>query len=219
MCIHQQKIIVWRHPSCHLCKYFTTMRENGSRFRLLFIIAFISLCCVLGYCCTVLYRKSFRYDQSDTHTERQYHINLYLRETQRKIVDCCAVLSFAVKFFVYSTDFSPLMHSLLLFIFVSQSISTGMPQPIAPFCIYLFAFWVSKPIYSEQYCNQMSEDNESTDFTLFNSFSFSLSLPLTLSLCLHRFYVSCLILTFQNQKGSAMNRSFGDGVTIQMALT
>lgn len=175
------------------------------------------LCCVLGYCCTVLYRKSFRYDQSDTrshtHSRRQYRINLYLRENWRMIVVQCAPLSSVVCFaWLWQPLFTlQIFHhwcTLLLFIFVSQSISTGIVQLIAPFCVlFVLILGIKTHFIRNNIAIKENEDNESADFTPFNSFSCSWERPT---------YSTYLIPSrcFSKRKGSVMNRSFGDGVTI-----
>lgn len=178
MCIHQQKIIVWRHPSCHLCKYFTTMRKMVLDFDYS-PLSCSYLCCVLGYCCTVLYRKSFRCDQSDTHTRthKEDSITLiYTWERNRERLSftvqcfallCCDVLCSLHRFF--TTD--ALFCSSFLYCSQFQRESYIAHCSLLLSVFYLFSFWVSKPIYSEQYCNQKNEDDESTDSTPFNSFS------------------------------------------------
>lgn len=208
MCIHQQKIIVWRHPSCHLCKYFTTMRKMVLDFDYS-PLSCSYLCCVLGYCCTVLYRKSFRYDQSDTHTRTHKEDSITLIYTWERNRER---LSFTVQCFALlwrSLFTSQIFHhwcTLLLFISVSQPISTGIVYSslrIAPFCV-LFVLILGIKTHLFRTILQSKEWRRRINrFHSIQLFFHSVRRERgrgIVSLCVQLLHVSCLIFTFQNEK-------------------
>lgn len=184
---------------CHLCKYFTTMRKIGinSRFRLLFIIALISLLSwgiVVPFCIVNRFAMT---KAKHTNTNKDCITLIYTWERNTESLLWGPL--FALQIFHHWC-------TLLLssFLYRNQFKREWYSSLLLSICLFVLILGIKTHLFRTILHSEEWRDNEPTDFLLFSTRFLSASNSI-LRILSHLLFKS---------KGSVMNRSFDGGVTI-----